>query len=247
MVVNSQRKSEPYGVSIITCTNRRNCMVNLFNNYRRQRFPKKELIIVINNDKIKLGPYRKMAQKDQHVQVFRVPEGRSLGTCLNYAVTKTKYRYIAKFDDDDYYAPYYLTDSLMTFQRTNPDIVGKRAHFMYLQGSKMLILRFYQDANRYVSILPGATLVFKREVFRKVHFPNRSRGEDDHFCLVSKALGYKVFSGGKYNFAAIRRKNSKNHTWVISDKTLLAMNIKFPHVRNFIKFVSRTPRGIGNG
>jgi len=129
------------GVSIITCTNRQDFIMNLFNNYRRQRYPKKELVIILNNDKMKIDLYKKMAKKYKHVQVFKLPEKLSLGTCLNYAVKKTNYSYIAKFDDDDYYAPYYLTDNILTFIRTKADIVGKRTHFMYLQGSKMLALR----------------------------------------------------------------------------------------------------------
>ncbi len=231
------------GISIITCTNRQDYIVNVFNNYRRQRYPKKELIIIINNDKIKLNLYKEMAKKYKHVQIYHLPEQLPLGACLNYAVKKTKHSYIAKFDDDDYYAPNYLTDTLRAFRRTNADIVGKRAHFMYLRGSKMLILRFHKDENRYVSILPGATLVIKREVFRNVQFPNQSIGEDDKFCLDSEAKGYKIYSAGKYNFVAIRRKNSKNHTWIISDKKLLAINIKFPHVQDFKKFVRKTPSG----
>ena len=106
----------------------------------------------------------------------------------------------------------------------------------------MLILRFYKNENRYVSILPGATLVFKRKVFRKVRFPNQSIGEDTQFCLNSKAKGYKIYSAGKYNFAAVRRKNSNNHTWIINDKKLLASNIKYPYVQDYKKFVRKRPR-----
>jgi len=231
--------TERPGISVITCTNRKDELTNLFNNYRRQRYPKKELIIVVNHDKIKLGPYHQLANQYKHIKVYRLPERMTLGKCLNFAVKQTKYSYIAKFDDDDYYAPFYLADSLQAFNQSNADIVGKRAHFLYLQGSKMLILRFHTDENRFVSILPGATLVFKRKVFQKVQFPDQSMGEDDQFCIDSKAKGFKIFSGGKNNFIVMRRKNSQNHTWIINDKILLEQNIKFPHVRDFKKFVEK--------
>jgi cellulose synthase/poly-beta-1,6-N-acetylglucosamine synthase-like glycosyltransferase len=193
---------------------------------------------------MKIGLYKEMAKKYKNVQVYQLPEKLSLGTCLNYAVKKTKYSYIAKFDDDDYYAPYYLTDNMGAFNRTKADIVGKCAHFMYLRGSKMLILRFHKHENRYVSIVPGATLVFKRKVFRKVRFPNQSIGEDTQFCLKGKAKGYKIYSAGKHNFVAVRRKNSKDHTWIISDKKLLEsnLNIKYPHVRAYKKYVLKRPK-----
>ncbi|GAA0136230.1 glycosyltransferase [Paenibacillus sp. YSY-4.3] len=228
------------GVSIITCTNRQSFINNLFNNYIQQRHPKKELIIIVNNDKIPLEPYQRLARKNRSIQVYRVAGRESLGACLNYAVKKTKYNYIAKFDDDDYYAPYYLIDSLQAMQKANADIIGKRAHYMYLHGSKTLILRFHQDENRTASKLPGATLFMKRHVLNKVQFPHQNVGEDDLFCLRSKKLGYKVYSGGKYNFVAVRRKNSSSHTWVISDKELLSHHKRIPNVQNYKKFVQRT-------
>lgn len=231
------------GVSIITCTKRQDYIMNVFKNYRRQRYPIKELIIVINNDNIQIDLYKDMAKQYKNVQVYQLPEKKSLGTCLNYAVEKSQYSYIAKFDDDDYYAPYYLTDSIPAFDKSKADIIGKRAHFMYLRGSNMLILRFHLDENRYVSILPGATLIFKRKIFRKVQFADQSIGEDTQFCLDSIAKGYKVYSTDKYNFLAVRRKNSENHTWVINDKELLnyVENIRYPHVQDYKKFVRRRP------
>ncbi|SDC96061.1 Glycosyltransferase like family 2 [Paenibacillus sp. UNCCL117] len=232
------------GVSIITCTKRQSYLNNLLTNYTRQRHPKKELIIIVNNDKIPLAPYHRLAKKHRSIRVFRVPGHISLGACLNYAVRKTNYSYIAKFDDDDYYAPYYLTDSLQAFRKTKADVIGKRAHYMYLQGSKTLILRFPQAENRPVTQLPGATLVMKRDVLHKVKFPDQNVGEDDLFCLRSKRRGYKVYSAGKHNFVAIRRKNSADHTWIISDKELLAHHRKIPGVQNYKRFASRKPKGI---
>ncbi|MBV6715810.1 glycosyltransferase [Paenibacillus chitinolyticus] len=231
------------GVSVVTCTNRRSYLKNLLDNYKRQDHPTKELIIIVNNDKIPLAPYRESAKKLRNIRIFRVSEQTSLGACLNYAVKKAKHGYIAKFDDDDYYAPYYLTESLQTFRQTKADVIGKRAHYMYLRGSKTLILRFSQDENRPVTRLPGATLVIRRDVLKKVPFPDRNVGEDDLFCLRSKKKGFKVYSAGKDNFVAIRRKNSSNHTWIISDRELITHHKKIPNVSNYKKFVQRKPKG----
>lgn len=231
------------GVSVITCTNRLSYARNLFQNFFRQQHSRKELIIVVNDGKIPLAPYRKLAGKLGNIRIFRMPEQHSLGACLNFAARQAKYRYIAKFDDDDYYAPYYLTDSLLASVRNQADVIGKRAHYMYLRGSRTLLLRFPQDENRPAARLPGATLFIKRDVFKKVRFPHISVGEDDLFCLRSKRKGYKVYSAGKYNFVAIRRKNSANHTWIISDKELIAHHRKIPHVKNYRQYVQRRPRG----
>lgn len=239
MPTDLNRSANRPGVSIITCTNRQNYRGNLFHNFERQRHEKKELIIIVNSDDIPLQPYQKLAAKDKRIQVYRMPEKRSLGACLNFAVKKTKYNYIAKFDDDDYYAPNYLTNSLEVFAKTNADVIGKRAHYMYLRGSKTLLLRFPHDENRSVSHLPGATLIAKRQVFKKVQFPNVSVGEDDQFCLKCKEKGFKVYSGDRHHFVAIRRKNSFQHTWIISDETLIAHHQVIPNVKNIRRFVQR--------
>ncbi|WP_339320296.1 glycosyltransferase [Paenibacillus sp. FSL R10-2734] len=230
------------GVSIITCTNRQNYLNNLLQNYSRQRYAQKELIIVINNNTIPLLPYQHLAKKHKNIKIFRKPEHQTLGSCLNFAVTKCKYPTIAKFDDDDYYAPHYLTESLQTLNRTNADILGKRAHYMYLSGSKTLILRFPHDEHQTVTHLPGATLVFKRRVFEQVKFPNKNVGEDDLFCSRSRKKGYKVYSASKNNFVAIRRKNSSKHTWIISDKTLIANHKIIRNIKNYKAFVGRSPK-----
>lgn len=232
------------GVSIITCTNRHSYLKNLFSNYTRQRHAKKELIIVVNNNKIPLAPYQTLAKKLHNIHIFRVSEHTSLGACLNFAVKKSKFSYIAKFDDDDYYAPYYLKDSLLAFQKSHADIIGKRAHYMYLRGSKALILRFPHNENRVVSKLPGATLVMKRDVLNNVPFPNQNVGEDDLFCLRSKRKGYRIYSAGKHNFVAIRRKNSSRHTWIISDKELIAHHRTIGNIPNYKRFVQRKPAGV---
>ncbi|MGF9699371.1 glycosyltransferase [Paenibacillus sp. MABNR03] len=232
------------GVSIIACTKRQSYIKNLFHNFSRQKHPKKEMIIIVNNDNIPLAPYQSLAKKIRNVHVSRLPERTSLGACLNYAIKKTKFNYIAKFDDDDYYAPYYLTESLQTFQQTDADVIGKRSHYLYLRGSKNLILRFPQDEHRPVTLIPGATLVFKRDVLSHVQFPNRNVGEDDLFCIRSKRKGYKVYSAGRHNFVAIRRKNSSDHTWVISDKELLSHSKKIRTVKHYKKFVQKKPKGV---
>ncbi|MNI35005.1 putative glycosyl transferase [compost metagenome] len=244
MEAGPRNSTKMQGVSIITCTNRQSYLRNLIQNYTRQTLAKKELIIIVNNNKIPLAPYQSLAQKHRNVQVFRVDGHQSLGACLNFAVKKTKYSYIAKFDDDDYYAPYYLADSLQALRRANADVLGKRAQYMYLRGSKTLILRFPHDEHRSVNKLPGATLFMKRDVVNKVQFPNQSVGEDDVFCLRSKRKGYKVYSAGKYNFVAIRRKNSSNHTWIISDKELINNHRKIPNVKNYKRFVQQKPKGV---
>lgn len=55
--------------------------------------------------------------------------------------------------------------------------------------------------------------------------------------LFRNYKGYKIYSGGSSHFLAIRRRNSKDHTWIVSDKELLTRNVKVLKVRNPRKFI----------
>lgn len=135
-----KERSSHYGVSIIVCTKRHYCMDNLIENFISQRYKHKELIIILNHKELKMKDYIKAAEPYKNIRIYRQPEHVSLGNCLNYGVNMAKYPYIAKFDDDDYYAPDYLKDSMHTLRKTKADIVGKRAHYVYLSSKNLCFI-----------------------------------------------------------------------------------------------------------
>ncbi|MET3291533.1 UNVERIFIED_CONTAM: glycosyltransferase involved in cell wall biosynthesis [Brevibacillus sp. OAP136] len=210
------------GVSVIASTNRPQFFKNLLKNYRKQSLAKKELIIILNNDRMNLRTYQRIARKYQHVSVYKLPQRYTLGSCLNFGITKAKYAYIAKFDDDDYYGPRYLQSSLRTFARTNAHVVGKRSYFLYLKKRKLLLIRFPFQENRYVRTIAGGTIMAKRSVFTVIRFPHRSLGEDVGFYSRCRAKGFRIFSTDRFNYVMVRRINRKSHTWQISDRQILS-------------------------
>jgi len=228
------------GVSVVTCTNRPRFFKRLLNNYKRQGWKKKELIIVLNRDDMKLKTYREKTEEYESISVYKVPEHKNLGSCLNYGIRKAKYGIIAKFDDDDYYAPSYLKGMIRAMKRSGASIVGKRTFYMYLEGRKLLLLMRPKRQNRMVRHVAGATLFFKKKVAKKVPFSTRLKsGSDVRFLRKSRAHGFHIYSGDKYNFVAIRRKSKKNHTWKIKDSKLLKGNAKIiaetEHYRKRVK------------
>lgn len=233
----------PAGVSVLTCTKRRECMDALLRNYGRQTYRPKELIIVLNGSKLDPDVYRQAAEPYPNVRIFRLPADVSLGSCLNFGVRAARYGCIAKFDDDDYYAPGYLADSMQTLFRTGADVVGKRAHFLSLAGRKDLLFRYYAKSDQFVPLVQGATLLVKRHVFRHLAFPDTNRGECVTFCAGCRAQGFRIYAGSPYHFLAFRKRNSRNHTWKVSDRKLLTRNVKILKTRNPRRFVSREGEG----
>ncbi len=211
------------GVSIITCTNKKNHMDIILNNYIRQNHLKKELIIILNNNQLKIDNWRN--KTNEYIKIYQLDQNISLGECLNFATNKCKYPIIAKFDDDDYYGPKYLTDSIKSFYYTNADIIGKYSTFVYFKKDNILALRNINRDNKYVFRVEGPTLIFKKEILEKIKFKSKNLGEDLTFCKDALKNGLKIYSTNIYHYLYIRN-SSKNHTWNISNEYFIN-NCKF--------------------
>lgn len=204
-------------VSIITCTMRNECMENLFQNYKRQRWRPKELIIILNHDDMDIALWKKRAKSLKNVSIYQKPSHVTLGACLNKGVQLAKYDYIAKFDDDDYYGAYYLKDIMEAFKKTKADIVGKRTTFCYFENTGELLIRDPDKENKFVLGIKGPTIVFKKSIFKTVKFPHLNTREDSRFLRRCKKNGFKIYSTDKYNFTYCRR-DFKQHTSLVSDQ-----------------------------
>lgn len=209
------------GISVITVTNNSLFIDNIFQNFNRQRFKNKELIIVLNKNILNIEEYKTKAKGNKNIKIYRKDENYSLGHCLNFAVGVSNYEIVAKFDDDDYYGPRYLSSSFEVFKQTGAHVIGKSSHLVYFQQSEILAVRDPNRENRYVGFVNGSTLMFHKKVFNKVKFANVSIGEDTLFCRSCIKNGIRIFSSDIYHHVYIRRKSKSSHTWKVNDKFLL--------------------------
>lgn len=227
------------GVSVITCTNNFKFINNLLNNYKNQNWGNKELIIIINRDDINLLPYRNKSKHLKNVSIYRLPEKTSLGKCLNFAVARTRYQYVAKFDHDDYYAPNYLKRSVGTLKRKEVDVVWKSSVYVYLNSRKSLLLRYPNKRDRLVGFVAGGTIMFKKKVFKRVKFANVSLGEDARFLKKCRASGFNLHSTDKFNYVYIRRKNRNSHSMKAQDRYWLRNSKLVKHTVYYKNLISR--------
>ena len=216
------------GFSVITSLCRTYCLERLMSNFNRQKFEKKELIIIINNDDIDVEIFDDYIKKQSNIKVYKLPQEVNLGMCLNYAVSKSSYELVAKFDDDDFYSPYYLDEMYKAFEDNNCDVVGKARFFYYIDGINKFIEhpRYAQHQsmhkeNDYVKWLAGATLCIKKSVFEQVQFADINSCIDNEFMKECVEKNIKAYATSKFNFMAYRNIDKDNHTWKISDEELL--------------------------
>lgn len=231
------------GVSVITCTNKRNFMENIILNFIRQTWKKKELIIILNSNRIKLSKWKKIANRYKDISIFQLPERLTLGQCLNFAIRKAKYEWIAKFDDDDYYAPYYLAEAVHCLHKTKADVVGKRSYYMYWPNNRQLRIRFPGHENRRSTLVHGGTIMGKKSVFQAVPFANRSLGEDFRFLQDCRSRGYRIYSTSRFNYCYMRR-NDQMHTWKADRQYLLKTSREVAVTSQPLEFINRGLRGL---
>ena len=230
------------GISVITCTNKPRFLKNIFLNFTRQKWKKKELIIIINSDKKNLAKWKDDIKRYKNVSVFWLPARISLGQCLNFAVRKAKYEWIAKCDDDDYYGPYYLSESVHFIKRTNADIVGKRSYYIFWTGSKQLRIRFPGQENRPSRLVHGGTIIARKKILQAVPFADCSLGEDHRFLRACRLKGYRIYSMSRFNYC-YRRRNHRLHTWKADPRYLWKTSEKVAKTSHILKFVNRKHPG----
>ncbi len=231
-------KSLPF-VSIVTPTNRKNNIDKVFENYHKQKYINKELIVILNDNSMSLEEWRLKAKRFKDIRVFQIDEEATLGECRNFGAEQARYDYIAHFDDDDYYAPNYLVDSMKNFLKVDADIIGKTTTFMYFEESKYLAINCPNFENKYVTHVPDGTLIYKRYVFEEVKFSEMTLAVEKDFLERCIDYGFKIYSINKYNYTIFRAADKNQHTWQDSDKNILRYSKIVTITDNYKAIVSR--------
>lgn len=169
------------------------------------------------------------------VVLLTADESVSLGECLNRCVESASGEVLTKMDDDDFYAPNYLSDQLYALNYSRADVVGKQAHFMYLESRNATILRFSAWEHRYTRTVMGPTLMGNRSVFLENPFSAVGSGEDTQFLRDVAAQGGAIYASDRFNYC--QQRNASGHTWRISDDELLSTG-DFEFVGNYREHVS---------
>ncbi|MBU9713305.1 glycosyltransferase [Evansella tamaricis] len=200
-------------VSIITCTMRQHYMMEVFENYHRQNWEKKELIIILNSDTMDIRLWKERAEEYENVSIFHQPERISLWECINFGVERAKFDYIFKFDDDDYYSPFYIQEQMECFKEQQADIVGKKASYCYLERDNALLVRHWEHEDKFVDHIFGATIGMKKSVFSSVKFPDRNVGGDRLFLRRCHSKNMKIYASSRRNYMCVRTNDPNHHTW----------------------------------
>lgn len=210
-------------VSVIAATNRPQQLDHVLSTVAAQRDVSVQLILVTHGftpDPEVLDLYRGDARIEALVHAF-APDTMSLGECLNQGLQRADCDFIAKIDDDDVYGANYLADSVHALRYSGADLVGKQAHYMYLEGSNRTLLRMPDREHRFTDLVMGPTMLGTRELWKELEFADLRRGEDTDFQRRASAAGARIYSADRFNFMQMRSA-VQGHTWQAGERELAA-------------------------
>lgn len=208
-------------VSAVVSTNRPHHLGEVLSTHGRQVHQDKELVLVTHGFEAP-GDLRSRARDAgvENLQIVKVPADQPLGVCLNEGVRAASGEVIAKMDDDDVYGTHYLSDQLAALRYSAADLVGKQAHYLYVRGRDIVMLRFPEREHRFTDLVMGPTIMTRRDLLIEHPFAARTLGEDTELQRRLVGAGARIYSGDRFNFVQVR--GDHGHTWSVADSLLLA-------------------------
>jgi len=205
-------------VTVITSTKRPSMIPNIIENFDRQNYPNKELIIVINYDLSGVPEFNR-----DDVRAFLAPSACNLGYCLNFGRRRARGAIWFKFDDDDLYASNYLLDMVNVFHYSGADAVGKPQAFVYFERTDTAILRSAarSRSRRWLGNwnLCGATLSGRTDVDLPA-FSQRIRSGSDSDWVQRANQQHRLIFSDALSFIARRYDDEDHHTWRADEQDL---------------------------
>ncbi len=210
-------------VSVLMPTMRPGNVARCIENFTKQTYENKELILILNNAEFDLDAVRRGADSIPNLQVIYVEGRTTLGDCLNRGVEAASGQYVAKMDDDDYYGERYLSDGVLAASFSQADIVGKGLYFVYFAASDTTALSEHIPEHTLTSsgVTTGGALIAQTEVAREIPFESLSLKEDTNFQRAAIQAGCRVYSGDRFNFVRVRGPHASSHSDPTPDSEFL--------------------------
>ena len=203
-------------VSIIVPTrNRSHLLPKLIENFTKQTWKNKELLILDDTPQGEQA-IKQLQAKHPHLHIWHSEEPKSIGAKRNQLIKNASGELIAHFDDDDFYAPTFIEVMVSQLLRSNGNLIKLSGWFCYHQPSKTL---GYWDTTRqdlahtvftggesiknysrrftsqeYQSFLTGYgfSYVYQRRICEKIKFQDINFGEDTRFYEEVKRQNWKT-------------------------------------------------------
>lgn len=205
-------------VSVLVPTKRPRMIENLVSNAARQSLRPREVVLVFDSTSHSDSDIAEVATLlgDIALTAVEVSGDASLGDRLNTAIGTAAGEWLARMDDDDWYGPEFLADSVRAADVSGASMVGKAAYPVVWTATGRAVLRFPGMDYRFVSTVAGGTMMWNRER-ASVRFPDRSVGEDGGAQQRLLRRGGTIFASDRFQYVLQREADA---TWIDTERRL---------------------------
>jgi glycosyltransferase involved in cell wall biosynthesis len=202
-------------VGIVTC--RADFADDALANFKRQTYPRLELIVVVNGGALLAQRWQALAAGSPETRICHAPDV-TLGACRNLSVATARGEFVAMFDDDDLYGPEYVSEAIAVLRGTGAAMVTK-VEYLWIDGVAGIFRYSRQPGavGRSFTDVSGSTQVFRRcwhVPESGAAYSDTTCGEDYAFSRAVAAQGGLIVASGPGHY--IRRRNMRPdhvHAW----------------------------------
>jgi glycosyltransferase involved in cell wall biosynthesis len=211
-------------ISCIMPTNvaRRDFILFAIHHFQKQSYPNTELIVLDDA----AGAIEHLIPVVDNIRYHKTNRKLSTGAKRNLACEQAHGEYILNWDDDDWYAPDWITQQVYVLQQSGADICGLKDFYFYRPSEYAAWkYRYYNSKRDWVA---GATMAYKRSHWQRYPYKDMQVGEDNDFAWNSKG---KVFAHSYIDgFVSILHSNNtspKNtKSWQKQDVAIIEQILK---------------------
>jgi O-antigen biosynthesis protein len=181
--------------TLVSCVmptrNRPSFLRNAIRLFEAQDYPDRELIVVGEDQD---APAERLTGANPRIRHIRAPMGESIGSKRNRGCAAAAGRYIAQWDDDDWYGPRRLSTQLEPIVSGRADITAlMNAPFFDLPAWRFWGVTPELHRTLFVGDVHGGTLVYRHAVWEHLaRYPNAMLAEDAGLLALAVRRGARL-------------------------------------------------------
>jgi glycosyltransferase involved in cell wall biosynthesis len=175
------QQAAPLVSCIMPTANRPQFISRSIRNFLEQDYSNKELIIVDDGHQT----IAHLIPENPQIKYFRTSITGTIGAKRNQACALAGGDIIVHWDDDDWYAPDWITHQVKVLQTSGADLTGLSTLFFYAPQTDTAWKYSYPLTDR--PWVAGATMAYKRSLWQRYRFRELHIGEDNDFAWHSGA------------------------------------------------------------
>jgi glycosyltransferase involved in cell wall biosynthesis len=189
---------------LVTCLcptrNRRHFLPYAIDCFLKQSYYHREMLIVADGE-----PISDLIPNDSRIRVIKTIHPISLGEKRNFGCRYSHGRFIAHWDDDDFYGPERLTDQIHTLCTSKENVTGYHT-LSFTDGNKTWLWKLDQSSNMDCF---GCSLVYTKDYWKLHQFKPLQLGEDREFILEAQQNSQLTITDGTRHVCC---RNHENNT-----------------------------------